>query len=126
MRAWKYILFHSKSIFEGVNDIWYYEGADIVCQLISLPLQKLSFERPSSDGEGAVENGITTVCNGKEQGMSGVSNVCWEKGEYLTFIFPKKVKFLNGFFKIQLNLKAELCQKRFLQFWQQHLMLLGR
>ncbi|NWS68100.1 AFAP1 protein, partial [Crotophaga sulcirostris] len=29
--------------------------------------KKLSSERPSSDGEGAVENGITTVCNGKEQ-----------------------------------------------------------
>lgn len=41
-------------------------------QLISLFLQKLSSERPSSDGEGAVENGITTVCNGKEQGMSQI------------------------------------------------------
>lgn len=92
-----------------------------LCQLISLPLQKLSFERPSSDGEGAVENGITTVCNGKEQGMSGVSNVCLEKWKYLTFIFPKKVKFLNSFIRIQFNLKAELCQG-FLQFWQQHLM----
>ncbi|XP_058033972.1 actin filament-associated protein 1 isoform X3 [Ahaetulla prasina] len=29
-------------------------------------LEKLSLERPSSDGEGVVENGITNVCNGKE------------------------------------------------------------
>ncbi|XP_039181866.1 actin filament-associated protein 1 isoform X4 [Crotalus tigris] len=28
--------------------------------------KKLSLERPSSDGEGVVENGITNVCNGKE------------------------------------------------------------
>lgn len=35
-----------------------------------MSLQKLSSERPSSDGEGAVENGIATVCNGKEQGKS--------------------------------------------------------
>lgn len=61
-----------------------------MCQLLSLSLQKLSFERPSSDGEGAVENGITTVCNGKEQGMSAVSNVCSEKGKHLAFIFQKK------------------------------------
>ncbi|KAG8133094.1 hypothetical protein E2320_010915 [Naja naja] len=30
--------------------------------------KKLSLERPSSDGEGVVENGITNVCNGKEHG----------------------------------------------------------
>ncbi|XP_060630083.2 actin filament-associated protein 1 isoform X1 [Anolis sagrei] len=29
--------------------------------------KKLSSERPSSDGEGTVENGIAAVCNGKEQ-----------------------------------------------------------
>lgn len=80
---------NSSYTFKGTHNTWFYDGANIVCQLISLPLQKLSFERPSSDGEGAVENGITTVCNGKEQGMSGVSNVCLEKGKYLTFIFPK-------------------------------------
>ncbi|XP_029139279.1 actin filament-associated protein 1 [Protobothrops mucrosquamatus] len=28
--------------------------------------KKLSLERPSSDGEGVVENGITNICNGKE------------------------------------------------------------
>ncbi|XP_003220063.2 actin filament-associated protein 1 isoform X4 [Anolis carolinensis] len=29
--------------------------------------KKLSSERPSSDGEGTVENGIASICNGKEQ-----------------------------------------------------------
>lgn len=33
----------------------------------SSSFQKLSSERPSSDGEGVMENGVT-VCNGKEQG----------------------------------------------------------
>lgn len=35
----------------------------------SSSLQKLSSERPSSDGEGVMENGVA-VCNGKEQGES--------------------------------------------------------
>ena len=35
--------------------------------LIFLSSQKLSSERPSSDGEGVAENGIA-MCNGKEQG----------------------------------------------------------
>ncbi|XP_063579845.1 actin filament-associated protein 1 isoform X5 [Pongo abelii] len=41
--------------------------------------KKLSSERPSSDGEGVVENGITT-CNGKEQGYLNVlSNSRWRE-----------------------------------------------
>lgn len=42
------------------------------CDIVGITLsvsspQKLSSERPSSDGEGVVENGVA-VCNGKEQG----------------------------------------------------------
>ncbi|XP_027629667.1 actin filament-associated protein 1 isoform X2 [Tupaia chinensis] len=41
--------------------------------------KKLSSERPSSDGEGVVENGIT-MCNGKEQGYLNVlSNNRWRE-----------------------------------------------
>ncbi|XP_025025266.1 actin filament-associated protein 1 isoform X3 [Python bivittatus] len=36
--------------------------------------KKLSSERPSSDGEGVVENGITTVCNGKEHVIPGLDS----------------------------------------------------
>ncbi|XP_058033977.1 actin filament-associated protein 1 isoform X7 [Ahaetulla prasina] len=37
-------------------------------------LEKLSLERPSSDGEGVVENGITNVCNGKEHVIPGLDS----------------------------------------------------
>ncbi|EPY88683.1 actin filament-associated protein 1 isoform 1 [Camelus ferus] len=41
--------------------------------------KKLSSERPSSDGEGVIENGIT-MCNGKEQGYLNVlSNSRWRE-----------------------------------------------
>ncbi|XP_058033976.1 actin filament-associated protein 1 isoform X6 [Ahaetulla prasina] len=36
--------------------------------------KKLSLERPSSDGEGVVENGITNVCNGKEHVIPGLDS----------------------------------------------------
>lgn len=43
-------------------------------------MQKLSSERPSSDGEGVVENGISAICNGKEQG-----EILQIESDYLTF-----------------------------------------
>lgn len=66
----KCVIFRSEHTFKLTHDTSFGNTANIVCQLISLSLQKLSSERPSSDGEGAVENGITTACNGKEQGTS--------------------------------------------------------
>ncbi|KAM9661086.1 actin filament-associated protein 1 isoform 3-T5 [Morphnus guianensis] len=57
--------------------------------------KKLSFERPSSDGEGAVENGITTVCNGKEQVKRKKSSKSEAKGT-VTKVTGKKITKIIG------------------------------
>ncbi|NXB97832.1 AFAP1 protein, partial [Orthonyx spaldingii] len=57
--------------------------------------KKLSFERPSSDGEGAVENGITTVCNGKEQVKRKKSSKTEAKGT-VTKVTGKKITKIIG------------------------------
>ncbi|XP_071609542.1 actin filament-associated protein 1 isoform X3 [Heliangelus exortis] len=57
--------------------------------------KKLSSERPSSDGEGAVENGITTVCNGKEQVKRKKSSKSEAKGT-VTKVTGKKITKIIG------------------------------
>ncbi|NXE58882.1 AFAP1 protein, partial [Calcarius ornatus] len=57
--------------------------------------KKLSLERPSSDGEGAVENGITTVCNGKEQVKRKKSSKTEAKGT-VTKVTGKKITKIIG------------------------------
>ncbi|XP_048160548.1 actin filament-associated protein 1 isoform X3 [Corvus hawaiiensis] len=57
--------------------------------------KKLSFERPSSDGEGTVENGITTVCNGKEQVKRKKSSKTEAKGT-VTKVTGKKITKIIG------------------------------
>uniref|UniRef100_A0A493TIH7 Actin filament-associated protein 1 n=1 Tax=Anas platyrhynchos platyrhynchos TaxID=8840 RepID=A0A493TIH7_ANAPP len=57
--------------------------------------KKLSSERPSSDGEGAVENGIATVCNGKEQVKRKKSSKSEAKGT-VTKVTGKKITKIIG------------------------------
>ncbi|XP_065490355.1 actin filament-associated protein 1 isoform X1 [Caloenas nicobarica] len=57
--------------------------------------KKLSSERPSSDGEGAVENGITTVCNGKDQVKRKKSSKPEAKGT-VTKVTGKKITKIIG------------------------------
>ncbi|XP_051475043.1 actin filament-associated protein 1 isoform X1 [Apus apus] len=57
--------------------------------------KKLSSERPSSDGEGTVENGITTVCNGKEQVKRKKSSKSEAKGT-VTKVTGKKITKIIG------------------------------
>nr|XP_048704915.1 actin filament-associated protein 1 isoform X4 [Caretta caretta] len=52
--------------------------------------KKLSSERPSSDGEGAIENGIAAVCNGKEQVKRKKSSKSETKGT-VTKVTGKKI-----------------------------------
>uniref|UniRef100_A0A8C0GE57 Actin filament-associated protein 1 n=1 Tax=Chelonoidis abingdonii TaxID=106734 RepID=A0A8C0GE57_CHEAB len=52
--------------------------------------KKLSSERPSSDGEGAIENGIAAVCNGKEQVKRKKSSKSETKGA-VTKVTGKKI-----------------------------------
>ncbi|XP_063154751.1 actin filament-associated protein 1 isoform X2 [Candoia aspera] len=57
--------------------------------------KKLSSERPSSDGEGVVENGITTVCNGKEHVKRKKSSKTDSKGT-VSKVTGKKITKIIG------------------------------
>ncbi|XP_054841219.1 actin filament-associated protein 1 [Eublepharis macularius] len=57
--------------------------------------KKLSSERPSSDGEGVVENGIATICNGKEQVKRKKSSKTDSKGT-VTKVTGKKITKIIG------------------------------
>ncbi|KAM6455273.1 actin filament-associated protein 1 isoform 3-T4 [Liasis olivaceus] len=57
--------------------------------------KKLSSERPSSDGEGVVENGITTVCNGKEHVKRKKSSKMDSKGT-VSKVTGKKITKIIG------------------------------
>nr|XP_020646158.1 actin filament-associated protein 1 isoform X3 [Pogona vitticeps] len=57
--------------------------------------KKLSSERPSSDGEGAVENGVTAICNGKEQVKRKKSSKTESKGT-VSKVTGKKITKIIG------------------------------
>ncbi|XP_062986225.1 actin filament-associated protein 1 isoform X3 [Elgaria multicarinata webbii] len=57
--------------------------------------KKLSSERPSSDGEGIVENGITAICNGKEQVKRKKSSKTDSKGS-VSKVTGKKITKIIG------------------------------
>ncbi|KAM5272299.1 actin filament-associated protein 1 isoform 3-T3 [Ctenodactylus gundi] len=57
--------------------------------------KKLSSERPSSDGEGAVENGLT-ACNGKEQVKRRKSAKLDAKGGSVSRVTGKKITKIMG------------------------------
>nr|XP_056718226.1 actin filament-associated protein 1 isoform X3 [Euleptes europaea] len=57
--------------------------------------KKLSSERPSSDGEGVVENGTATICNGKEQVKRKKSTKTDSKGT-VTKVTGKKITKIIG------------------------------
>uniref|UniRef100_A0ACB8EBJ3 Actin filament-associated protein 1 n=1 Tax=Sphaerodactylus townsendi TaxID=933632 RepID=A0ACB8EBJ3_9SAUR len=69
---------------------------------VLLLLQKLSSERPSSDGEGAVENGTVTICNGKEQVKRKKSTKTDSKGP-VTKVTGKKITKMIGLGKKKLS-----------------------
>ncbi|XP_034959323.2 actin filament-associated protein 1 isoform X4 [Zootoca vivipara] len=57
--------------------------------------KKLSSERPSSDGEGIVENGIAVICNGKEQVKRKKSSKTDSKGT-VSKVTGKKITKIIG------------------------------
>ncbi|XP_033010032.1 actin filament-associated protein 1 isoform X2 [Lacerta agilis] len=57
--------------------------------------KKLSSERPSSDGEGIVENGIAAICNGKEQVKRKKSSKTDSKGT-VSKVTGKKITKIIG------------------------------
>ncbi|XP_044298827.1 actin filament-associated protein 1 isoform X1 [Varanus komodoensis] len=57
--------------------------------------KKLSSERPSSDGEGTVENGVTAICNGKEQVKRKTSSKGDSKGT-VSKVTGKKITKIIG------------------------------
>ncbi|XP_066479922.1 actin filament-associated protein 1 isoform X2 [Tiliqua scincoides] len=57
--------------------------------------KKLSSERPSSDGEGVAENGISAICNGKEQVKRKKSSKTDSKGT-VTKVTGKKITKIIG------------------------------
>ncbi|KAL8194316.1 UNVERIFIED_CONTAM: Actin filament-associated protein 1 [Gekko kuhli] len=58
-------------------------------------MKKLSLERPSSDGEGVVENGTVPICNGKEQVKRKKSTKTDSKGT-VTKVTGKKITKIIG------------------------------
>ncbi|XP_076992447.1 actin filament-associated protein 1 isoform X11 [Tamandua tetradactyla] len=67
---------------------------DMLCQFLETHVQKLSSERPSSDGEGAVENGVS-MCNGKEQVKRKKSSKSEAKGT-VSKVTGKKITKIIG------------------------------
>ncbi|XP_061443526.1 actin filament-associated protein 1 isoform X4 [Rhineura floridana] len=57
--------------------------------------KKLSSERPSSDGEGIIENGIAAICNGKEQVKRKKSSKTDSKGT-VSKVTGKKITKIIG------------------------------
>ncbi|KAJ6661362.1 hypothetical protein lerEdw1_014990 [Lerista edwardsae] len=83
--------------YQGIAFIEFHKEGCEPSSLLSVvgKKKKLSSERPSSDGEGVVENGISTICNGKEQVKRKKSSKADSKGT-VTKVTGKKITKIIG------------------------------